>query len=123
MLRRRANEIVERAPGISSGDLGLIAIASYLWGPGTILPYVEPGDTAASVFAKLGDPEVEQFALDVFQRAAAYTPTSMQPSNGNAVEQPKKEPSTLRMVLYLGVPFVLVSGAIWYFGRNKEDDS
>lgn len=103
LLKERSSEIQGKDPSMAAerpGDLGLLTTASYLWGPGTILPLISAGVTAGEVFAEL-DPKVGEFAVDVFNRALAYR-TDLAPSNGEPEPKPSAEkPSPLGPLLWV----------------------
>lgn len=122
LLRDRSAEIQQADPTMASqrpGDLGLLTTASYLWGPGIILPAITPGVTAAEVFAAL-DPAIGEFAIDVFNRAQAYAPAepgnAMVPSNGTA-DPPER--SVWQSALWI-LGFAGVGLGIWFLVKERE---
>jgi len=123
LIMQRSQEIQAKDPTIAGqrpGDLGLLTTASYLWGPGTILPKVTPGITAAEIFSQL-DAKVGQFAVDVFARAQAYTTpaepdTAIVPSS----TEPESKASALKPLLWLaGIAGVAV-GAFFLFNPKPK---
>lgn len=123
LLRERGREISSIDPAMATeraGDLGLLTTASYLWGPGIILPQIRPGVTAAEVFAVL-DPDVGEFALDVFARAQAYEngDGAIVPSNGvPPVEPPTEKPSILGPLLWI-VGITGVALGVWVLVKEQ----
>ena len=122
LLSTRALEINERDPQMvvdRPADLTLLTTASYLWGPGIILPELQPGDTAAEVFSRL-DPEIGAFAADVIARGQAYQD---QPGDLVPFDEPELEaapgPSLWRTLAWVvGVPLVI--GGVWFWFQGDE---
>ncbi len=124
LLATRAAEINEQDPQMvvdRPADLTLLTTASYLWGPGTILPAINPGDTAAVVFSRL-DPDIGEFAADVIARGQAYqeqpgdvVPFEPEPEPGPAAAAPSLW-RTLAWVI--GIP--LVGAGLWYAFRGDD---
>lgn len=120
LLMQRSLEIQGRDPTMASqrpGDLALLTTASYLWGPGTILPLVTSGITAAEVFSKL-DAKVGQFAVDVFARAEAYT-ADIEPSNGQVAGEPAPAGSPLTPLLWIAGLVGVALGAFFLLQQPK----
>lgn len=124
LLASRAQEINEKDPQMvvdRPADLTLLTTASYLWGPGTILPALQPGDTAAEVFSRL-DPQIGEFAVDVLRRGAAYQEQpngDMVPTNGE--EPPAEMPSIWSALAWIG-GISLVGVGLWFAFRKSDDE-
>jgi hypothetical protein len=127
LLATRAQEINAKDPQMvldRPADLTLLTTGSYLWGPGIILPALQPGDTAAEVFSRL-DPDIGEFAADVIARGQAYQdqPGDLVPFEQDTDAGPAAEGPSFWRVLAWVVGLPLMGVGVWFVVdsfRNKD---